>query len=129
MSALQEVPPSPPPLPDTQPAKLLRVFVGESERHHNHPLYESIVLKARDMHMAGATVLRGHLGYGQSQHLHTQKILRLSDDLPVIVEIVDKPEKIDAFVTALDDMMTRGLVTVEPVRVVQRKPRHQSASA
>lgn len=110
-------------MPQTRPAKLLRVFLGETEKHHLHPLYEAIVLKAREMHMAGATVLRGPLGYGHSQHLHTQKILRLSDDLPVVIEIVDTPEKIDAFLPVIDAMMTGGVITVEPVQVVERGAR------
>jgi uncharacterized protein len=99
-------------------AVLLRVFIGESDRWHHHPLYESIVLKARELHLAGATVLRGPMGYGKSSRLHTAKILRLSMDLPLVIEIVDTEEKIDAFLPVLDEMMKGGLVTLEKVRVV-----------
>jgi PII-like signaling protein len=98
---------------------LLRVFVGEDDRHQHQPLYEAIVLKAREMQMAGATVLRGPMGYGQSSRLHTAKILRLSEDLPFIVEIVDSEEQINSFLPVLDGMMTSGLVTLEHVRVLQ----------
>src|SRR5499427_4456052 len=102
---------------------LLRVFIGESDRHDHKPLYEAIVLKAREMHLAGATVLRGPLGYGHSSRLHTAKILRLSEDLPVVVEIVDGREKIDAFLPVLDSMMQSGLVTLEGVQVLQYGPK------
>ncbi len=100
-------------------AVLLRIFFGEDDRHGHLPLHEAIVLKAREMQLAGATVLRGHLGFGHSAHIHTSKILRLSQDLPVIVEIVDSQEKIDAFLPVLDGMMTSGLVTIEKVQVLQ----------
>ena len=102
-------------------AVLLRVFVGESARFDGKPLYESIVLKARDVGIGGATVLRGQLGFGRSSHLHSAKILRLSDDLPVIIEIVDSQEKIDAFLPMLDEMMgtNSGLITVEKVQVLK----------
>lgn len=100
-------------------AVLLRIFVGEEEKHGHLPLYEAIVLKAREMHLAGATVLRGAIGYGHSSHIHTTKILRLSQDLPLIVEIVDAKEKIDQFVTVLDGMMTSGLVTLEKAQVLR----------
>src|SRR5260221_8118927 len=100
-------------------AVLLRVFIGEDERHGHLPLYEAIVLKAREMHLAGATVLRGAVGFGHSSHIHTSKILRLSQDLPIIVEIVDSREKIDAFLPVLDGMMGSGLVTLEKVQVLQ----------
>src|SRR6478672_10101754 len=100
-------------------AMLLRIFIGEDDRHQGRPLYEAIVLKAREMHMAGATILRGPMGYGHSSRLHTAKILRLSEDLPIIVEIVDGPEKIDSFLPALDEMMGSGLVTLEKVQVLQ----------
>ncbi len=100
-------------------AVLLRIFFGEDDRHGHLPLHEAIVLKAREMQLAGATVLRGHLGFGHSAHIHTAKILRLSQDLPVIVEIVDSQEKIDAFLPVLDGMMTSGLVTIEKVQVLQ----------
>jgi PII-like signaling protein len=97
---------------------LLRIFIGESDRHGHQPLYEAIVLKARELKLAGATVLRSPLGFGASSHLHTAKILRLSADLPIIVEIVDTEEKIQAFLPVLDPMMGGGLVTLEKVRVI-----------
>ncbi|PWJ86482.1 hypothetical protein C7441_101363 [Pseudaminobacter salicylatoxidans] len=97
---------------------LLRIFVGEEDRDDGRPLYEAIVLKAREMHLAGATVLRGGLGYGQSSRLHTTKILRLSEDLPLVVEIVDSEEKINAFLPYLETVMTSGLVTLEKVQVL-----------
>ena len=99
-------------------AMLLRVFIGESDRWHHSPLYEAIVLKARELHLAGATVLRGPMGYGKSSRLHTAKILRLSMDLPLVIEIVDAEEKIQAFLPVLDAMMKGGLVTLEKVRVI-----------
>src|SRR6185437_98672 len=100
-------------------AILLRIFFGEEDRANHVPLYEAIVLKAREMHVAGATVLRGSLGYGHSTRLHTSKILRLSGDLPLVVEIVDTQEKIDKFLPVLNSMMTSGLVTIEKVQVLQ----------
>jgi len=99
-------------------AMLLRVFIGESDRWKHQPLYEAIVLKAREMHMAGATVLRGPMGYGKSSRLHTTKILRLSLDLPLVIEIVDSEEKINAFLPYLDEVMKGGLVTLEKVKVI-----------
>jgi len=99
-------------------AMLLRVFIGESDRWHHQPLYEAIVLKAREVHLAGATVLRGPMGYGKSSRLHTAKILQLSMDLPLVVEIVDTEEKIKGFFPVLDEMMKGGLVTLEKVRVI-----------
>jgi uncharacterized protein len=100
---------------------LLRVFVGESDRHGRHPLYESIVLKAREEGLAGATVLRGLMGFGKHSILHTAKILRLSEDLPMVVEIVDSLEKVEKFVPLLDEMITDGLVTLERVKVIHYK--------
>jgi uncharacterized protein len=100
-------------------AILLRIFFGESDKAGNLPLHEAIVLKARELHLAGATVLRGHVGFGHSTRIHTTKILRLSQDLPVIIEIVDTKEKIDDFLPVLDTMMTSGLVTIEKVQVLQ----------
>jgi PII-like signaling protein len=100
-------------------AVLLRIFFGEDDRFDHKPLHEAIVLKAREMHLGGATVLRGHVGFGHSSVLHTTKILRLSQDLPVVVEIVDSQDKIDAFLPVLDGMMTSGLVTIEKVQVLQ----------
>jgi PII-like signaling protein len=108
---------------------LLRIFLGESDRHGHQPLYEAIVLKARALHLAGATVLRGAMGFGKSSRLHTAKILRLSDDLPLIIEIVDTGEKINAFLPVLDSMMGGGLVTLEQVRVIHyrdRPPKNQA---
>jgi hypothetical protein len=99
-------------------AMLLRIFIGETDRWQHHPLYEAIVLKAHELHLAGATVLRGPMGYGKSSRLHTAKILRLSMDLPLIIEIVDTEEKINAFLPILDGMMGGGLVTLEKVRVI-----------
>jgi len=99
-------------------AVLLRIFFGEDDRHERLPLHEAIVLKAREMHLAGATVLRGHVGFGHSARLHTTKILRLSEDLPVVIEIVDSQEKIDQFLPVLDGMMGSGLVTLEKVQVL-----------
>jgi uncharacterized protein len=99
-------------------AMLLRVFIGESDRWQHQPLYEAIVLKARETHMAGATVLRGPMGYGKSSRLHTTKILRLSLDLPLVIEIVDSEEKINAFLPYLDEVMKGGLVTLEKVKVI-----------
>ena len=100
-------------------AVLLRIFIGESERSDHKPLYEAIVLKARELQMGGATVLRGPLGFGKSSHLHSAKILRLSEDLPMVIEIVDSQAKIDAFLPVLDKMMGSGLITVEKVQVLQ----------
>lgn len=100
-------------------AQLLRIFIGENDTHDGRPLYEVIVLKAREMHLAGATVLRGPLGFGQSSRLHSSKILRLSEDLPIVIEIVDAEEKIAAFAEALAAVMSSGLVTIENVRVLQ----------
>ena len=100
-------------------AMLLRIFIGENDKCDHRPLYEAIVIKARENHLAGATVLRGPMGYGQSSRLHTSKILRLSDDLPLIIEIVDAEDKIAAFLPILDAMMSGGLVTMEKVQVLQ----------
>jgi PII-like signaling protein len=100
-------------------ALLLRIFIGENDKDDGRPLYEAIVLKAREMHLAGATVLRGPMGYGRSSRLHTAKILRLSEDLPLVIEIVDSEEKVNAFLPVLDGMMTSGLVTLERVQVLR----------
>ena len=97
---------------------LLRVFIGESDRHGGHALYEAIVLKAREAGLAGATVLRSPMGFGANSRLHTAKILRLSGDLPIIIEIVDEEARINAFLPTLDGMMGGGLVTLENVRVL-----------
>src|SRR5947199_8601104 len=100
-------------------AVLLRIFIGETDRWHHQPLYEAIVLKARELHLAGATVLRGSMGFGKSSRLHTAKILRLSMDLPLVIEIVDSEEKIRSFLPTLDQMMKGGLVTLETVKVIE----------
>ena len=100
-------------------AQLLRIFIGENDRADGHPLYEAIVLKAREMQIAGATVLRGAMGFGHSSRLHTTKILRLSEDLPLVIEIVDGEEKIAAFLPILETIMTSGLITLEKVQVLQ----------
>ena len=99
-------------------AMLLRIFIGESDRWHHQPLYEAIVLKARELHLAGATVLRGPMGYGKSSRLHTAKILRLSMDLPLVIEIVDAADKLNAFLPPLKQMVGGGLVTLEKIQVV-----------
>jgi len=99
-------------------AELLRIFIGESDKLHGRPLYEVIVEEARRRGLAGATVLRGTLGFGANSHIHTAKVLRLSEDLPMVVEIVDTPEHIAAFLPDLDQMITEGMVTLEKVRVI-----------
>jgi len=100
-------------------ALLLLIFIGEDDKVGGSPLYETIVLKARERHLAGATVLRGPMGFGASSRLHTTKILRLSEDLPLVIEIVDSEEKINEFLPVLDGMMSSGLVTLEKVQVLQ----------
>lgn len=99
-------------------AVLLRIFLGESDRWQHKPLYEAIVLAAREAHLAGATVLRGPMGFGKASRLHTAKILRLSEDLPLVIEIVDSEENINAFLPTLEKMMGGGLVTLERVKVL-----------
>jgi PII-like signaling protein len=100
-------------------AVLLRIFLGEDARFEHQPLYEAIVTKAREMHLAGATVLRGPMGFGHTSQIHTTKILNLAENLPVVVEIVDAQAKVDAFLPVLNDMMSSGLVTLEKVQVLQ----------
>ena len=100
-------------------AMLLRIFMGESDKAGNLPLYEAIVIKAREAHLAGATVLRGPMGFGHSSRLHTAKILRLSEDLPFVVEIVDTEEKVKAFLESIEPMMSGGLVTLEKAQVLR----------
>lgn len=100
-------------------AVLLRIFIGESDRYQHRPLYEAIVLRARELQLAGATVLRGPMGFGKSSHLHTAKILRLSMDLPIVIEIVDSEENVNAFLPVLDNMMGGGLVTLEKAKVIR----------
>ncbi|MGH6962483.1 MAG: DUF190 domain-containing protein [Dongiaceae bacterium] len=102
-----------------QNATLLRIFLGENDRHDGRPLYEAVVLRARELRLAGATVLRGPMGFGHSSVLHTAKILRLSEDLPVVIEIVDSEDTINSFLPVLDEMMGSGLVTLEKVQVLQ----------
>ena len=97
---------------------LLRIFVGESDRHGHRPLYESIVLQAREAGLAGATVLRGVMGFGKHSILHTAKILRLSEDMPMIIEIADSLDNIEKFLPVLDELIKDGLVTIEKVRVI-----------
>lgn len=99
-------------------AMLLRIFLGEGDRDHGRALFEAIVLKAREAHLAGATVLRGPMGFGHSSRLHTAKILRLSEDLPIVIEIVDSEQRIAEFLPVLDRMMGSGLVTLEKVQVL-----------
>ena len=99
-------------------ATLLRIFIGDHDKHGHMPLYEAIVLKARELRLAGATVLRSPMGFGKSSRMHTTKILQLSTDMPIVIEIVDVPEKIEAFLPVLDEMMEGGLVTVEKVQVI-----------
>jgi hypothetical protein len=100
-------------------ALLLRIFIGESDRFEGRPLYEAIVLKARELHLAGATVLRGPMGFGKSSRLHTAKILQLSEDLPMVIEIVDSEERIRGFLPVLEPMMGSGLVTLEKAQVLR----------
>lgn len=99
--------------------QLLRIFIGESDRWHHQPLYEAIVFKARELGLAGATVLRGPMGFGANSHLHTSKILRLSMDLPMVIEIVDSAEKIKTLLPHLDEMVLEGMVTLEDVQVIK----------
>jgi len=104
-------------------AVLLRIFLGETDRHEGRPLFETIVLEARRHHLAGATVLRGPMGFGHSSRLHTAKILRLSEDLPLVIEMVDGPERVNAFLPILDALLgDRGLITLEKVQVLRYGP-------
>jgi PII-like signaling protein len=109
---------------DRLPAEstLLRIFIGDADRYEGRPLYEAIVLKAREMHLAGATVLKSPMGFGHHSRLHTSKILQLSTDLPMVIEIVDESQKIQAFLPVLDEMMDGGLVTLEKVQVIHYRP-------
>ena len=109
-----------------QDAVLLRIFIGESARYEHRPLYEAIVLRARELQLAGATVLRGPMGFGKSSQMHTAKILRLSMDLPMVIEIVDSEEKVNAFLPVLDKMMGGGLVTLERAKVIRYRDQGQS---
>lgn len=103
-------------------ATLLRIFIGDNDRYGHQPLYEAIVLKARELHLAGATVLKSPMGFGHNSRLHTAKILQLSTDLPMVIEIVDDSAKIQAFLPVLDEMMDGGLVTLERVQVIHYRP-------
>jgi PII-like signaling protein len=110
-------------------AMLLRIFIGESDRWQGRPLYEAVVLEARERHLAGATVLRGPMGFGKSSRLHTAKILRLAMDLPLVIEIVDAEDRIRAFLPVLDGMMQGGLVTLERVQVIEYRGGHAEAGS
>lgn len=99
-------------------AELIRVYIGEKGRYQGRPLYEMIVEEARRHGLAGATVLRATLGFGAGSRIHSAKILRLSEDMPMVVEIVDQPDKIAAFLPVLDQMVDKGLVTLEPIKVI-----------
>jgi PII-like signaling protein len=107
-------------------AVLLRIYLNEQEKWQHRPLYEGIVLKAREMHLAGATILRGPMGYGKSTHLHTAKILDLSMNLPLVIEIVESQAKIDEFLPAIDEMIVSGLVTLEKVKVIHYRGRQEA---
>lgn len=107
-------------------AVLLRIFIGEADRWNHRPLYEAIVIKARELHLAGATVLRGPMGFGKSSRMHTAKILRLSMDLPVVIEIVDTEEKVNTLLPALEKMMGGGLVTLEKAKVIHYRHRENT---
>lgn len=104
-------------------AVMVRIFIGESDRHKGKPLYEQIVLKARELNLAGATVTRGILGFGANSRIHSSKILELSEDLPVVVEIVDTEEKINTLLPFLDETVEEGLVTMEKMRVIKYRHR------
>jgi hypothetical protein len=110
-------------------ALLLRIYIGESDQWQHKPLYEALVLKARERHLAGATVLRGLMGFGKSSRVRASKILRLSIDLPLVVEIADSEEKINSFLAVLDEMMRGGLVTLEKVRVLKYRAAAEPAEA
>lgn len=103
--------------------KLLRIFIGENDTWHGKPLYQAIVERVREEGLAGATVLRGVEGFGASSRIHTARILRLSEDLPVVIEIVDTAEQIDRVLPILDEMVTEGMVTTEPVHIVAYRSR------
>jgi uncharacterized protein len=109
--------------------KLLRIFIGESDTWHGKPLYQAIVEKVREDGLAGATVVRGIEGFGAESHLHTARILRLSEDLPVLIEIVDTEEKIRAILPTLDEMIADGLVTLETVEVIAYRPSTESGTS
>ncbi len=104
---------------ETRTGTLLRIFVSESDRSNGEPVYEAIVMKARELHLAGATVLRGMMGFGAHSRMHTAKILRLSEDLPIVVEIVDERENIDKLLPFVDEIVKEGLVTMEKVQIIK----------
>lgn len=106
-------------------SELLRIFIGESDKFQGRPLYQAIVEEARKRGMAGATVVRGLMGFGASSRLHTVKVLRISEDLPMVVEIVDKTDRIESFLPELERMVPEGLITVEKVRIVAYRGRSQ----
>ncbi|CAM3245871.1 DUF190 domain-containing protein [Rhodothermus bifroesti] len=105
---------------------LLRIFIGETDRHHGRPLYEQIVLKARELNLAGATVLRGLMGFGASSRVHTAKLLRLSEDLPVVIEIVDTEENIQKILPFLEEVVQEGLITLEKAHVIRYRHRTEA---
>lgn len=105
-------------------AKLLRIFIGESDKYQGRPLYQVIVERARQRELAGATVLRGTLGFGANSRIHSARILRLSEDLPMVIEIVDEPGRINDFVTELDGLIKEGLVTLEKIQVIIYRHNH-----
>jgi PII-like signaling protein len=106
--------------------KLVRIFIGESDKHGRKPLYQAIVEMLREEGMAGATVLRGIEGFGATSRLHTARILRLSEDLPIVIEVADTAERIEAIMPKLDEMVTEGLVTLERVEVVAYRAQEKS---
>ena len=108
-----------------QEGQLLRIFIGETNRYKGRPLYEAIVLKARSLNLAGATVLRGIMGFGANSRLHTAKILRLSEDMPIVIEIVDTSENIKRLLPFLDEVVGEGLITLENIRVIKYRHHHQ----
>lgn len=103
---------------------LLRIMIGETDTHHSKPLYEAIVLKAREMGLAGATVLRGIMGFGAESRIHTAKVLRLSEDLPIVIEVVDTRENVEKLIPFLDETVKEGLITMETVRVIKYRHNH-----
>jgi PII-like signaling protein len=112
----------------SEDGQLLRIFIGESDSWHGKPLYEAIILKAREMGIAGATVLRGVMGFGAASRIHTAKILRLSEDLPIVIEIVDSADNIDSLLPLIDGMVEEGMITLETVRVIKYRHRETRAS-
>ncbi len=101
---------------------LLRIFIGEDDHYKGKPLYEQIVLKAREMNLAGAIVTRGIMGFGADSRLHTSKFLRLSEDLPIVIELVDKEDRLLTLIPFLDEVVEEGLITLEKVKVIKYRP-------